>query len=65
MSKPSDLYASNYVNGLSFQKKGDFVEIVSRSQIDDRITSLKENVGSFLQAIPSFKEFVERVKDPC
>ena len=62
------LFTSNYVQDLvdsvSIPTTDEFVETVKGSQFDNGINSYKEKISNFFQAIPTFQQFIERVKDP-
>ncbi len=59
-----DLFASEYVKGFGIPKRNERVEIFNRSQFDNSIGQFTKIFINAFQAIPSFKELVERVKNP-
>ena len=57
-------YVQDLVDSVSIPTTVDFVETVKGNQFDNGLNRYKENISSFFQAIPTFQQFIERVKDP-
>ena len=64
MAKFSELFSSEYVKNLSFPKQADLVEIINRTQYENKVARDKERFSNFLKGFPTFQEFLDRVKNP-